>query len=105
VRGAPGLHAVGGHGKARGQHGIRLLEDVAHFHVFLRAASDDFIKILLDLAVDDEDDLLKTRFQRVIERIVHDDFAVAPDGIDLFEPAVAAAHACCHDDKSGFLHT
>ncbi|MPM79982.1 hypothetical protein SDC9_127025 [bioreactor metagenome] len=72
--------------------------------MLLRAAADDIVKVLLNLAVDDEDDLLKACLQRVIERIVHDDFAVAANGVDLLEPAVAAAHSCCHDNESRFLH-
>ncbi|MPM84040.1 hypothetical protein SDC9_131111 [bioreactor metagenome] len=102
--GSPGLYAVFRHGKARGQHGVRLLKNIAHLHVLFCAAADDIVEILFDSSVDDEDNLLKACLHRVVERIVHDDLAVASDGVYLLEPAITAAHAGGHDNKSRFLH-
>ncbi|MPM62897.1 hypothetical protein SDC9_109775 [bioreactor metagenome] len=104
VRRAPGLDAVFRHGEPGGEHRFRLLKDIVHFQMLFGSAADDLVKVVLDLAVDDEYDLLKPRLHCVEERIVHDDFAVAADRVDLLESAVTAAHTGGHDNESGFLH-
>ncbi|MPN14559.1 hypothetical protein SDC9_161886 [bioreactor metagenome] len=72
--------------------------------MLFRAAANDFVKVLLNPSVDDEDNLFEPGLHGVVEGIVHNDFAVLANGVDLLESAVATAHAGGHHDKSWFLH-
>jgi len=47
---------------------------------------------------DNEDDFAETGAEGVEDGIVEDGFAAGADGVDLFEAAVAAAHAGGEDE-------
>ena len=47
---------------------------------------------------DDQHDLVESGFMRVVNREVDDRFAIASEGVNLLQSAVAAAHTGCQND-------
>ena len=87
-----GLVRPGGHGKAR-RNVFERLEDVVDGHALFKARADGLAKGLFDVLADDKDELAESGAQGVEDGVIDDGFAGGADRIDLFEAAVAAAHA------------
>ena len=98
MAGAPGLPAFGRKLEAGGQ-AVQFLEDVGRFDAPLDPAADAPPELRLDVPADDEDDLVESGPQRVVDGIIEEDLAVRPDGVDLLEPAVPGTQAGGHDDE------
>ena len=100
VGGAPRFHAALGNVEAGGQV-VERLEGVFDRDMFVEAAADLRLEFLLEVAADDEDDLAEAGALGVEHRVVEHRLAVRAHGIDLFESAVAAAHAGGEDEEGG----
>ena len=100
---SPGLHPAFRRLEALRQI-FHLLESIFHLNSLLHAVSDGPFKILLILLLNDKDDLLKPCLHCIIDGKVHDDMSVRIHRINLLQTAVAASHACCHNDEYWFLH-
>ena len=103
VAGAPGLHPAGGHSVALGQV-VQLLIGVLYVDDLAEPVANGSLEGILDLVFDDKHHGLKPGPPGIIDRIINDHLAVAPHGVDLLEPAVAAAHARRHDHKNRLIH-
>ena len=68
------------------------------FHLVADALAEG----IFDVAPDQEHDVAEPRPERVVDRIVDDQFAVGPDGIGLLETAVPAPDAAGEDDEGRF---
>ena len=67
------------------------------------AIAEHLAKISLNVVTDDEDDLVETGFDCVVDRIIDDDLAVRPDRRELLDAAaVARADPGCEDHKRFF---
>jgi hypothetical protein len=53
---------------------------------------------VFDFAPDQEDDFAKASSDRIIDRVIDQDFAFRPDRLDLLEPTIAMPNAACHND-------
>ena len=92
VVGAPGLFAAFGHMEAFRQI-IELLEDILHSNAVAEVLGIDFgFEFLFKAVADDEDHFAETGADGVVDRIVHDDFAVGAYAVHLLQAAVTAAH-------------
>ncbi len=100
---APGLRPPGGEGEAGGEI-VELLENVCGLDPVLDRPADLLAEGFLDLPADDEDDLVESRPEGVIDGIIDDDLAVRPDGVDLLEAAVPASDAGGHDQECQGCH-
>ena len=81
-----------------------ILKRIFHLNPLLHAVSNGLFKILFILLLNDKDDLLKPCLHCIIDGKVHDDVSVRIHRINLLQTAVAASHACCHNDEYWFLH-
>ena len=94
--GAPLRHRETG-GKVAG-----ILKRILHFDLVGIPLADHAFERLLDIPADHEDHPFKTGAHRVEHRIVHHGFSGRPDFVELFEPAVAAAHSGGKNHKRQF---
>ena len=92
VVGTPRLGAAFGHGEAFGE-GVDRLEYDLYGHMTLIFAEDFIAEIGLEIVADNKYDFAKAGLQGVVDAIVHDGLALWPYAVELFEAAVAAAHA------------
>ena len=70
---------------------------------FFDAVADDLAEGLLDVAADDEHDLVETGFDGVVDGVVHQDLAVGAHGGKLFDAAaVAGADSGGHNNQCSF---
>ena len=83
---------------------VQFLEGVMYVRARLVFSADAFPKILLDVSADDENDLSETRAERVVNRVVENDFTAGSDLVELFQPAVATADPGGKYEKCGFWH-
>ena len=92
VVGAPGFLAAFGHLEAFGQI-VQLLEHILHLDAVAEMLGVDFrFELLLKAVADNKDHFAESGADGVVDRIVHDDFAVGAYAVHLFQSAVAAAH-------------
>ena len=83
---------------------LKPLKRVFNRHVLRNAVAHDRAEIRVQLFLDDKNHLREAGAHCVKHREIHDDLAVFPDGIDLLQAAVTAAHAGRHNDQNRFLH-
>ena len=102
VRRAPWLSASLGNREPLRQ-AVQLLIDIVDMEPFFHARADCLAERLLDFALDDESYPAEARLIRVIERKVDDEVPFLVYRCHLLEPAEAAAHSGCHDDKRRFV--
>ena len=100
---APWLGASGRRREA-GRKIVELLESVADGDLSFVARADLRAKVFLDIAADEENHAVKSGPHGVMHRIIEEGFSAGPDGIQLLESAVAAAHAGGEDKESGCRH-
>ena len=104
VGGAPGLGAAFGHGVALGQVS-ELLIGVAHVYNLGKPVADGFLESILYLVLDDENNGFKSGTAGVVDGIVDYQLTVGPNGVDLLEAAVTAAHSRCHNYQYRLIHS
>ena len=98
LTGSPGFFAVFRAGEAFRQV-VHILEDIGNVGDLLHAVSDDSAEFFLDVFADDEDNLVKTGFQSVMDGIIHDDLPVGAYRSQLFDASSeTAADTGGHDD-------
>ena len=100
---APGLFAALGNGKALRQV-VHFLIGVLNFHLAAGPVADHFPEQRLVFPLDDDNRLFKARPFGVEQGIIQNDLAIAAHGVDLLQPAVAAAHARGHNDQYRLFH-
>ena len=100
---APGLFAALGDGKALRQI-VHFLIGVLDLHLAAGPVADDLPEQGLVFPLDDDNGLFKARPFRVEKGVIQNDLAVAAHGVDLLQPAVAAAHARGHNDQYRLFH-
>ena len=84
---------------------IHLLVRILDRSDLLDPVSDDLLKIFLQIFSDDKNNFIKTRFQSVMDRIVHNDLAARTNRGKLLDSAAkTASNSCCHDDKRCLFH-
>ena len=67
--------------------------------------SDNLLKILLDILADNKDNLIASRFQRIMDRIIHNNLSIRPNRFQLFNSAAkTTADSGGHNDKCYILH-
>lgn len=98
--GAPRLDAASGDREASGE-AVEFLKDIIDSDTVAEMLGIDFcLKFLFERVTDDEDDLAETGADGIVDAIIHNNFAVGADAVQLFEATVAAAHASGKDEKS-----
>ena len=97
VGGAPGFLTPGRRGET-GREFVEFLEDEFDGHALFEAAANGLLERIGHALANDEHDLAETGAEGVEDGIVEDGFAARADGVDLFEAAVAAAHAGGEDE-------
>ena len=93
VVGAPGFGAVGGAGVTLGKI-VDALEHYLHGDVAFVFLEDDIAEVVFKILADHKHNFAESGLHGVVDRIVHDGFAVRAKGVELLETAVARAHAC-----------
>ena len=64
----------------------------------LNAVSDDFAEIRFQILADDKNDLVKSSFQRIMDRIIHNDLAARSYRCQLLNTAAKpASNTSCHN--------
>src|ERR1035438_7255122 len=101
--GAPRLGATSGQSMAWRQF-VEFLENVFHGDALLKTRADNFAELRFDVVADNEHERAKTGAHRVENGIINDGFAARADGVNLFQPTVAAAHAGGENEQSWFSH-
>ena len=102
VTGAPRLGAVGRDGNAL-RNVLCLLENILDLYAAFDALADSLAEKLKVFLFYNENDLVKARLERIIDRVVDDELAVGADRVNLLEPAVSAAHTCCKNKQCHYL--
>ena len=97
----PWLGAPFGADEALGQV-VDRLEDHLDGDVVFVFGEDLRAKIRFEILADDEDHLAKAAADGVEDRVIHDRLAVGAETVQLFETAVARAHACGQYEKCRF---
>ena len=80
------------------RHVIEILISKLNFHVLGYFIGQILTEGFLMFLADDQHDLVKSGFMRVVNREVNDRFAIAAESVYLLQPAVAAAHTGCQND-------
>ncbi len=99
VAGAPRFYALDG-GMVAGGEGVERLEGVVDGEGAGVARADGGAKLGLEVAADDKEHAVKSGPAGVVDGVIEHGLARGADGIDLFEAAVAGAHAGGEDDES-----
>lgn len=97
----PWLGASFGADEALGQV-VDRLEDHLDGDVVFVFGEDLRAKIRFEILADDEDHLAEAAADGVEDRVIHDRLAVGAETVQLFETAVARAHACGQYEKCRF---
>ena len=103
VGGAPGFGAAFGNGEGGGEV-VEVLEGVFDVDSVGKAGADLVAELGFEIAADDEDDFAEASADGIEDGVVEDDFTGGAHGVELFEAAVTAAHACGKDEEGGFGH-
>jgi len=74
------------------------LKDILDGQPLLETRADDFFERGFEVAADDKNEFPKSAAQGVVDGVINDGFARRSDGINLFQTAVAAAHASSEDE-------
>ena len=68
--------------------------------LLMTKSSDPFLEIRLDLLSDNDDDLIDSGFDCIMDGVVHDELVGEADGLQLFDSnAVSGADAGGHDKE------
>ncbi len=78
---------------------VQFLESVVYVRARLVFSADPFPKITLDVSTDNENDLAESRTERIVNRIVEDDFTAGADFVELFQTAVATTDSSSKNKK------
>ena len=84
---------------------VELLIGVAHVYNLGKPVADGFLKGILYLVLDDEHNGFKSGTAGVVDGIVDYQLTVCPNGVDLLEAAVTAAHSRCHNYQYRLIHS
>ena len=94
--GTPGLLSASGNCKSLGQ-GVYRLETYFSWDVSLVFRQNLIAEILLKILAYYKYNLTKSGLNGIINRIIHDGFTIGAQSVKLFQPTVAASHACCEE--------
>ena len=94
--GTPRLLSASRNGKSLGQ-GVYRLEAYFSRDVPLVFRQNLIAKVLLKILADYKYNLTKSGLNGIINRIIHDGFTIRAQSVKLFQPTVAASHACCEE--------
>ena len=83
---------------------VQVLECVLYVHDLCHPVSYSLFKVSLVLFLDDKDYFFEPCPFRIKDREIHNDMPFLIYRVDLFEAAVPASHARCHNDQYRFLH-
>ena len=84
---------------------IQFLEHIVYIRNLLDSFSDNFPKILLNLFPNDKNQLVKSRIQSIVHRVIHNNLSGRPYLCQLLNSrTVAGTNSCCHHNQSRFLH-
>ena len=93
------------------RHGVEGLLGIAELHLAavrgaqrLQRVARQTVDQLPDLRLDDEHHLIETGPNRVVDAVVHQNFAVGADAVHLLVAAVTGAHTGRHDHQCCMLH-
>ena len=99
----PGLRAFSGDRVAGGEI-VQLLIGIADLHgAFFQPLTHGGHEVLTDGFLDNDDSGFKACLVSIEQRKVQNCFSLASNGVNLFQTAVAAAHAGGQNDQNGFL--
>ena len=93
------------------RHGVKGLLRVAELHLAaigraqrLQRVAGQTVDQVANLRLDDEHHLIKSGTSRVVNAVIHQNFAVGPYAVHLLVAAVTGAHARRHDHQCCMLH-
>ena len=96
---APGRHLISG------RKCIQLLISVFHRKKLFYPVTDYFLKILFQVLPDDENNLVKTCFHGIMDRIIHDDLPAWPHWFQLLDSSSkTASNPSRHDYQCSVFH-
>ncbi len=75
-----------------------------YVHAALNTGTDAGLEIRLNLVLDDEHHRLEPGPPGIVDGVVQNHLPVAAHRVHLLQPAVAAAHACGHNDQYRLFH-
>ena len=84
---------------------VQALKGVVNLNFAGEASANLVLESILKVSSDHKDNLAESGANSIIHRIIKDDLTVGAHGIELFQSAVAASHACCEYKKSWFHNT
>ena len=61
-------------------------------------------EVLFKIFTDYENELAKTGIDGIVNRIIHDSFAIRSQSVQLFQATITAAHTGCHHQQDRFFH-
>ena len=99
--GTPRFGAVGGASVSFGEL-VGGLEYYFNGYMALVFGEDFFAEVVFEVFTDYENDFTEAGAYGVVDRVVHDSFAVGAELVELFKAAVTATHACSKNKKSRF---
>ena len=82
-----------------GRNAGEILECVVHLHLLGDAVAADGSQRLLHARLDDKNNLVKACANRVIDGILHQDFAIRAETVHLLVAAVTGTHTGSHDNQ------
>ena len=83
---------------------LKFLKNISNFHKSLCSFADGLTENLFVFSFNNKDHLFEACADSIINGKINDDMSVGIDGVNLFQPAITAAHAGCHNYKYRFLH-
>ena len=85
---------------------IQLLKCIFHMGNLLNAVSNDLPEIFLKILADDKNNLIKSGCQRVMDRIIHNDFSSRTYRFELLDTsAKPASDSGCHNNQCCVSHS
>ena len=104
MAGSKGLHTAFGDAVARREL-IEFLVGIADFHGRRsQALAHSGHEVLSDGLFNQDDSGAESGLIGIVNGVVQDGLAIAAQGINLFQPAIAAAHAGRQNNKYRFIH-
>ena len=101
--GSPWFYAAFRHRKSI-RNILKFLKNISNFHKSLCSFADGLTENLFVFSFNNKDHLFEACADSIINGKINDDMSIGIDGVNLFQPAITAAHAGCHNYKYRFLH-
>ena len=84
---------------------LPILEHIFHRADFFDTRANHFSKLIFNIPTNDNNHFIKTRFQGIMNGIIHNDFSMLTNLLKLLYPStIARANTGCHNDQCNILH-